>query len=197
MTQTITRPDLTMPDEEAAALRAAYEGAGEILEYGSGGSTVMGAEMPGKRIVSVESDRAWAAMMRDWFAENCPQSQPEIVWANIGKTKEWGYPVDHSEYGKFPRYPLAVWQRAERPVAPDVVLVDGRFRIGCALVCAYLTTKPLTLFFDDYKPRDRYHKVETYIGAPQMIGRMAKFDLTPQPFPKEHWLQFTQFLFRP
>jgi hypothetical protein len=63
----ITRPELTLPEAEAATIRAAYERAGVILEYGSGGSTVLGAEL-GKRVLSVESDKAWAQMMRDWFA---------------------------------------------------------------------------------------------------------------------------------
>ena len=69
---TISRPELTLPEAEAAHSRAAYKDAKAILEYGSGGSTVMAAEMPGKRVWSVESDADWAQMMRDWFAAHPP-----------------------------------------------------------------------------------------------------------------------------
>lgn len=42
-----------MPPAEAEALRMAYEEAEVILEYGSGGSTVVAAELPGKHVTSV------------------------------------------------------------------------------------------------------------------------------------------------
>ena len=77
----ITRPEFTFPELEGTALRGAYAQAEVILEYGSGGSTVMGAEMPGTRVFSVESDKAWAQMMRGWFAESPPAdgSEAEIA----------------------------------------------------------------------------------------------------------------------
>ena len=58
------RPVLTLPPAEAEALRAAYAIADVILEYGSGGSTALAAEMPGKTVFSVESDAAWLAGMQ-------------------------------------------------------------------------------------------------------------------------------------
>ena len=64
----LTRPQLTLPEAEADALRAAFERAGSILEYGAGGSTVMAAEMPGKRVWSIESDRKWVEKLQGWFA---------------------------------------------------------------------------------------------------------------------------------
>ena len=45
----ITRPELTMPEAESALLRETYGRAGVILEYGTGGSTVVASELPGMR----------------------------------------------------------------------------------------------------------------------------------------------------
>lgn len=179
-TSTIARPELTLPEAEAAHLRAAYEGAQAILEYGSGGSTVLAAEMPGKRVWSVESDEAWAGMMRDWFTQNPPATgtKVEVIWADIGPTKQWGHPKDRSGYLRYARYPLGIWERGD--VAPDLVLVDGRFRTGCALAAALHAKGPLRLLFDDYAPRAHYHRIEDFIGAPRrMIGRMAEFEVRP------------------
>ena len=53
------RPTLTLPEAEAALITAAYDKAEVILEYGSGGSTVLAADL-GKKVVAVESDRDWA-----------------------------------------------------------------------------------------------------------------------------------------
>ncbi|WP_234218019.1 hypothetical protein [Ruegeria pomeroyi] len=178
------RPELTMPPAEAEALRTAYEEARVILEYGSGGSTVLASELPGKHVTSIESDRAWARMMKAWLAANPPAEGTEvnIVWTDIGPTGDWGHPVSDSKWRSYPEYPLAVW-RADGFHHPDVVLVDGRFRVGCALATAFSITRPVTLLFDDYSQRRWQHQVEEFLGAPLMIGRMAAFQVEPQPIP--------------
>lgn len=192
----ITRPELTLPAAEAEVLRAAYAQADVILEYGSGGSTVLAAEM-GKTVTSVESDQAWAQMMRDWFAANPPKGEVRIVWSDIGPTKEWGHPVDDSAWKQFPAYPLAVWDRPDF-VHPDVVLVDGRFRMGCALAAAYRITRPIPLYYDDYASRPRHHQIEAFLGTPtEITGRMARFDLTPTPIPADRLLRVIQLMTRP
>ena len=198
MTDTIARPELTLPEAEAALLRGAYARADVILEYGSGGSTVMASEMPGKTVFSVESDKDWARMMRGWLAAHPPASgtRVDVIWSDIGPTKEWGHPRDDSAWARYPRYPLEVWG-LEAFCQPDVVLVDGRFRQGCALATAFLTKKPVTLFFDDYVQRKHYHKVEAYLGQPEITGRMAQFHVTPQPIPPEKLLQVVNFMLRP
>ncbi|WP_353472632.1 hypothetical protein PVT71_01010 [Salipiger sp. H15] len=198
MTEATARPELTLPEAEAALLHAEYARAGVILEYGSGGSTALAAGMPGKTVFSVESDRDWAQMMRRWFAENPPAagSEVDIIWSDIGPTKEWGHPVDEIEWRSFPEYPLKVWELPEFR-QPDVVLVDGRFREGCALAAAFLTEKPLVLLFDDYAPRKHYHKVEHWLGQPQMTGRMARFEIVPQAFPVKDLLRIMKLTVRP
>ena len=192
------RPALTLPEAEAAALRIAYAEASVILEYGSGGSTALAAEMPGKTVFAVESDRAWAEGMRSWFTANPPAKGTEVhvIWTDIGPTKEWGHPKDDGGWRQWPRYPLGIWRdKAFRQ--PDVVLVDGRFRIGCALAAAFLTKAPLTMLFDDYADRPRYARVEDWLGPPSMIGRMAVFNVEPTPISPDRLLQVVQFMHRP
>jgi hypothetical protein len=194
--ETPQRPELTLPPAEAEALRTAYESADVILEYGSGGSTLVAAEM-GKTVFAVESDPNWAQMMRDWFAANPPSGRVQIVHADIGPTKEWGHPVDHAAWRSFAGYPLAIWDRKGFQ-QPDVVLVDGRFRVGCALATAFRTQKPVTLLFDDYVKRENYHVIEKFLGQPTvLIGRMAVFETTPTPIPAEHLLRVVQLMSRP
>jgi len=195
---TVSRPKLTLPKAEAALLREAYAKADVILEYGSGGSTVMASEMPGKTVFSVESDRNWAQMMRDWLSANPPAegTRVEMLWSNIGETKEWGYPVDDSQWRRFALYPLEVWQLPQFR-QPDVVLVDGRFRHGCALATAFLTQKPVDLFVDDYSVRPRYRKMEEYLGTPTMTGRIAQFRVNPTPIMPAKLMQVIKFMQNP
>ncbi|MEM6589378.1 MAG: hypothetical protein AAF641_13095 [Pseudomonadota bacterium] len=198
LSSAITRPELTLPAAEAELVRAAYADARVVLEYGSGGSTVMGAEMPGKRVFSVESDQAWAQMMRDWFDQNPPAtgSEAQIIWSDIGPTKEWGHPKDSEEYLRYARYPLEVWDLPEFE-QPDVVLVDGRFRPGCAMAAALRTQKLVTVFIDDYSKRKHYHRVEKYLGQPRLTGRMAEFAVTPLRLEAGELLTLIDMMTRP
>ncbi len=189
----LSRPELTMPDAEGAHLRAAYTQADVILEYGAGGSTVLASEMTGKTITSVETDAKWVALMENWFAHNKAASQPDIIWANIGETKDWGRPKSDMHWRDYAKYPLDIWLLEDVP-HPDVVLVDGRFRTGCVLATAFNCTKKTRVLVDDYARRDSYHAVEKIVGAPRLIGRMAEFEITPTPIRAEHLLEIISLM---
>lgn len=173
------KPKLTLPDAEADWLRAAYGAASCILEYGSGGSTALAAEMPGKTVWSVESDAAWVGMMRNWFAANPPPAKVHIHHVDIGKTGPWGFPKGKRNFRRFPQYPLSVWDAPEF-AQPDLVLIDGRFRAGCFLATLFRIQAPVTVLFDDYMNRPEYHLVEEFAQRAEHRGRMARFELTPR-----------------
>ena len=171
-----------MPPAEAAALRAAYAQAGVILEYGSGGSTVLAAEMPGKVVFSVESAADWLADMHSYFAAHPPLARLHLHHGDIGETRGWGYAKDETAFRKWPGYALSVWDLPQF-AAPDLVLIDGRFRAACFLTCLFKSTGPMTVLWDDYIDRAFYHRVEDLVKPVEMIGRMARFEISPMPLP--------------
>jgi hypothetical protein len=197
-TTRISRSELTLPEAEAALVKACYEDASVILEYGSGSSTVMVSEMTDKCVFSVESDRHWADMMRSWLKQNPPANgtDVDVIWSDIGPTKKWGRPRDHAQWQNYARYPLEVWD-LETFRQPDVVLVDGRFRTGCALAAAFRSLKPVTVLIDDYANRKHYHNVEKFIGSPRITGRMARFEVKPMPVPADRLLDIIRMMTQP
>ncbi|MEO8242968.1 MAG: hypothetical protein ABI832_11675 [bacterium] len=178
-------PVLTLPPEESAALTAAYEKAAVILEYGTGGSTVVAARRTDCQVFSVESSADWLAKMQGWFAANPPRAALQLHYADIGPTKDWGFPVDARRIARWSSYPVSVWDRDDFS-HPDVVLIDGRFRLACALTVLFRITRPIPVLIDDYVDRAGYRPIETLVGPPEMIGRMASFHFTPQPMPPVH-----------
>ena len=178
MTDFNARPQHRMPEAEAEAVRAHYLSARVILEYGSGASTLIAAEMPDKRITSVESDGRLLAEIRNWFAQNPPASLPHLHLAMIGPTRRWGYPANDDGFRRWPSYVQSVWGLPDF-AAPDAVLIDGRFRLACLLTVALRCVQPVVVLVDDYADRPAYHAAEPMLGAPQMIGRMARFALVP------------------
>jgi len=189
-------PRLTLPADEAAWVREAYAGAGAILEYGSGGSTVLAAGMPGKTVFSVESDRRWAARMEAWFEAHPPAARVIVHHADVGPTRKWGMPTSQEHWRTFHRYPLAVWDLPDF-VHPDVVLIDGRFRAACLLAVLYRASRPVTVLFDDYGNRRGYHRVESFVKPMEVRGRMARFEIEPEPFPAARMTEVFDIFTRP
>lgn len=185
---TVERPKLTLPDAEADWLRAAYSRADCVLEYGSGGSTVMAAELGVGCVQSVESDPDWAAGMTEWFAANPAKGDVRVIHADVGPTGKWGTPVNNAGWRRYAAYALGVWERDDF-VQPDVVLIDGRFRAGCFLATLFRTARPVDVYFDDYTNRPEYHVVETFAEKAGERGRMAHFRVTPTAVPGDRLLE--------
>ncbi|MFT6452712.1 MAG: hypothetical protein ACJA06_002215 [Halocynthiibacter sp.] len=193
--QTISRPEMTFPEAEADWVREAYAKANVILEYGSGGSTVMGGDLEGKTIFSVENARPWLRMMRGWFRDNPPKSEVHLHDGYVGETRKWGYPNDHEKLNRWPHYPLGIWE-SEGFVQPDLVLIDGRFRVGCFLATLFRTQAPVTVLYDDYIGRKRYSVVEDFAPIQETRGRMVRFELKPTPFPVENMARIMELMLR-
>ena len=173
--------ELTFDPKVRRFVEKHYTAATTILEYGSGGSTVLGAQL-GRTVFSVESDRAWAERLAEHVAPISPKVR--VHYANIGPTGPWGMPVRQREARRFHGYALSVWDRPDF-VAPDLVLIDGRFRASCLVAVLMRTTQPVTVLFDDYLKRGYYHGVERLAQKEEMVGRMARFTVTPGAIPRD------------
>jgi hypothetical protein len=171
---------LTFPRKEANLVRRMYAQASTILEYGSGGSTLLGAGL-GKKIISVESDRDWADRLS---SDLTPFPGAAVHYADIGPTGKWGMPSRPRFHGRFHRYALSVWDRPDLG-DPDLVLIDGRFRAACLAAVILRARRPTTVLFDDYEDRPCYSGVEKLVRKEETVGRMARFVVTPCFIPPE------------
>ena len=66
----------------------------------------------------------------------------------------------------------------EKNLIPDLILIDGRYRILCALyVYKFLRKRNCssTVIIDDYTKRSYLHIVENFFGG-QTIGRFGVFN---------------------
>jgi Glycosyl transferase family 2 len=177
--------ELTFAPKERRFLVKHYEAAETILEYGSGGSTVLAAKL-GKTVFSVESDQAWADRMAQHVATL--SGAAKVHWADVGPTGPWGVPMKPREFRKFHGYALSVWDRPDFQ-HPDLVLIDGRFRAACLVAVLMRATRPVTVLFDDYLKRRYYHGVEALARKEEMVGRMARFTVTPGAIPPDQVTQ--------
>lgn len=166
-------------DEESTAyFRKQLKSARSYLEYGSGGSTILASKTV-NTLVSVDSDAHFLREVRRKLAEDGRCATTKLIHVNIGLTHDWGMPVftkpTPRRVRRWEGYPTAPW-RYFRSIAqqPDLILVDGRFRVACVLE-SLLSLSPLSktqILLDDYDSRPEYEVVEQFAHV-EMAGRMA------------------------
>ena len=96
-------------------------------------------------------------------------------------------------WSNFWRYPYALWQ--DPNFNPDLVLIDGRFRIACLAACMINCRAPLTVLFDDYMDRKRYHRVEEILPRTDTIGRVARFEVVPGQVTQQQFAAMVPWFF--
>ena len=121
-----------MSPAEIRLLREAASGVASAVEFGAGGSTPLLLEAIEGPLVSVESDPAWLARLGEQPA--CRTARESGRWlplhADLGPVGAWGYPADPRRHADGELYWNAPWEACAEP---GFVLVDGRFRVACAL----------------------------------------------------------------
>ena len=151
------------------------------LEYGAGASTLLVADR-GIAAISIESDARYARQVGEALPVGLGA---RVVAVDIGVTESWGYPLwifpTRDRHLRWRRYPLAGPALLHRlPVFPELILIDGRFRVASCLVMARAAIEHGAnpqILFDDYSLRPHYHQVEAVLGKPERIGRAALFSI--------------------
>ncbi|WP_159993614.1 hypothetical protein [Roseomonas sp. 18066] len=129
--------------------------ADHYLEFGSGGSTCVAASMVKKSITSVDSSQEWLNKVADICKIYPDWIQPTLVFADIGPIGAWGTPVDETTREQWPSYHENVWTQSAAAEA-DFFMVDGRFRIACAMQILLRCRANAIIAVHDYRVRKGY-----------------------------------------
>jgi hypothetical protein len=155
-------PRMSAP--EVALLKRHLKGARSLLEFGCGGSTVLAAGLGIERIASVDSDPAWLEQVARHPKVRAIHFKGR--YADIGPIGLWGKPRRSAYAHRWPAYSSAIW--GELDAIPDVVLVDGRFRVACCLQALLHAGPKAKIIFHDFWDRPQYH---TVLGYMECLGR--------------------------
>ncbi|WP_419663764.1 hypothetical protein Dvar_39840 [Desulfosarcina variabilis str. Montpellier] len=143
-------------------------------EYGAGQSTRWMAKHTHAKIHSVETNEQWARSV----ALECGQpDRVNVRYCDVGPVEQWGRPVGYTHRDGFRTYIHAWWDAGEKP---DLVLVDGRFRVACFLKTLKEAEYGTFILFDDYMKRPHYHLVEEFIPPVEKCGRQVLFVKTAE-----------------
>ena len=148
----------------------------KVLEFGSGGSTILLAEIA-EKLVSVESDKKFAAQVNRKIESLNYTSKARVIYANIGPTKSFGQPFSFlSPIFKY-RYKnyVSVFDNLDMQFKPDIVFVDGRFRVWCSIQACKTLKHNFILIVDDYFDRKEYHEIENFLGSAKVFSENTAY----------------------
>ena len=145
------------------------------LEYGSGGSTIYACAQANVPVVlSVDTDKNWIEKVRHSVAGT--RSNLLIDHCDIGEVGAWGKPVSNERIADYWTYMGTPWRRAsQHGCVPDLVLIDGRFRVASFLFSLLSAREGTAILFDDYMCRPYYSLVERFCPLKESHGRMGVF----------------------
>ena len=166
---------MEMTDKEAAFFRQALERCRHYLEYGAGGSTLAAVEAPSViRATTVESDAEFfktRVLPHTPIQKALADKRLFVHAVDVGQTDAWGMPRDASKKALWPNYSAAPYQNSD--CHPDLILVDGRFRIACCLMAA-LNAPDATVLVHDYNARPTYRIVEDFFEIERRVDSIAQ-----------------------
>ncbi|MBB5693050.1 hypothetical protein [Muricoccus pecuniae] len=172
----------------------AWAAGGNYLEFGLGGSTLAAVRANFAQIVAVDTSLDWVVTAR-----NHPEIRPRIddnsaaiLHADLGPVRGWGYPASRQDLDRWPRYIAAPWREWSRRGAwPNLVYVDGRFRVACCLSVALATGRgageggerePVRLLLHDVTDeRPSYRRVLEFFDIVQHVNSLYLLEVKRRP----------------
>ena len=145
-----------------------------FLEFGSGNTTIF-AEENNIPFFSVESDKSFYTFMK--------KKSSNVFFYSLGLVEFFSYPLFRKKVfqkfysNKAKLYSSKIFEKLSREkIFPDLILVDGRYRVLCMLnIFKFLKKNNLfktCIILDDYKFRDYYHIINNYYEI-KTIGRLG------------------------
>lgn len=138
-------------------------------EYGCGASTIYVANNSDCEIYSVDTSIQWIQKVKNIISAN---RTVNLHLADFGPLGSFGRPLNYEKYENFNEYTDWIWKNSRRP---DLILIDGRFRVCCFLTCLLYGIDGTRIIFDDYASRPYYHFVERYLRPVMMCGEQGLF----------------------
>jgi hypothetical protein len=142
---------------EIALFRSVLSCSTNYAEFGAGGSTVLAHKIGCKSIISIDSSTEWLGKVEQACVPN-DRTQLKTILVDIGEIKGLGYPKDETSKEKWADYHTAPWHHPPLATA-DTYLIDGRFRVACALQVLLRAPSRALILIHDFANRKYYHGV--------------------------------------
>jgi hypothetical protein len=146
----------TLDIESLRIIRQNMKGVSSYFEFGLGGSTLLALESDVQEVVSVETriEHITSIVSNLGLQSYIYGNRLVLKHYALGDTLEWGQPRANPEKSKVYEYVHSHTSRS-----PEMILVDGRYRIACC--CSiYLRQDNPQIVFGNFTSKDKYGVLE-------------------------------------
>ena len=169
--------------ELAMMRRVLARGYRTYLEFGTGGTTLLALQAGLPTVISVDADPERVLLAREHpeLREAIAAGRAKVMHADIGPVAAWGNPVDETSRPKWPAYVERAWKCCARHgYRPDLVFVDGRFRVACCFAAALAAEQVDVLIHDISPERPHYNRVFDYFDTVESELSLYLLRLKPE-----------------
>lgn len=141
-------------------------------EIGCGQSTCFAANAANIEVIySVDNSQEWINYVKDAVMSK----KVNLIHIDLGVLGEWGRPKGYEKIENLDHYALSLINQKHKP---ELILIDGRFRVFCFLRIITSCDYDLKIIFDDYLEERAYYKIVEKIIVPSFTnGRQALFEI--------------------
>jgi len=160
-------------DGDDGLFKALLPSVENYFEYGCGKSTEYLYKFSDANIYSVDTSQEWANKIQS-LSKNREDNRLNVKWVDVGPVIDWGTPASFEKRQNFAEYANWFWGLG---VDPDLVVIDGRFRVYCFLTSVKFAPVGTKIIFDDYADRLSYHVAEEFLSVIDRCGRQVLFEV--------------------
>ena len=161
------KQELCMSKAERALFLNGLNQSTRYFEIGSGGSTYYAALRGLDSIISVESDKQWHELLKKKIPAECGV---DFQLVDFHTKNNWGSPGPNSTYNDWIKYSRSY----KKEYNSDMILIDGRFRVACALNVLKNIDRDTYVYIHDFTNRPEYHVVLNYYEIVDKADTMVK-----------------------
>ena len=154
-----------MNPRDVKLLYDGFSRANSYFEIGSGSSTFQ-AVKHGLKVTSVESDSGWYEKMKAIFPSEC---NVNYILIDFHISYNAGYPGPKTTKEEMYQYT----HQYKPEYNADMVLIDGRFRVACALNILPYISNTTEVYIHDFE-RKAYHYVLKYYELVEQADKLVR-----------------------
>ena len=167
---------MTMTQAELGVLHEYIGQSKSYLEFGSGESTKYAVSVPSLMTInSVESSSEYLQkhiMQEPEIQKAMKQGRLALHTYDFGEMGKWGHLKSEKKKHMWPNFALAVFSK---PQYPDLVLIDGRFRVASTLSTILNTPEDTKIMIHDFWNRPRYHILLHFLEVEIRVDTLGVF----------------------
>lgn len=138
------------------------------FEYGSGSSTLY-VDKKFKKYISIETDKSFYSLIKTKL-----KKKNSLKFMSLGLVGEFSYPF-YVNKNKIKSYVESIDIFIHKKSFPDLILIDGRFRVACCLNLLKfkeIINNKSIIILDDFRKRENYKVLKRYFSI-KMVGRFG------------------------